>query len=287
MRGWYVGLERANQSKAFFVRARAAAHESLRLDASLAEPHAALGGISLNEERFEESEREFQTALRLNPNYSYAHHWHAHLLGVQGRIDEAIAEMERATQIDPFAMSALVIHATFLAHAGRHAEALAINDRALAIQPGFLPARGVRSSSLLMIGRRDEALAEARFFVKDASAEPRWYHDANAIHVLRQTGHEDEAKAHAERLLATAPADSHYRVYVAAAMGRVDEALDALRRTPLVSTAQVTVYCSEAWAEVRQSPRYPEVMKQIGWWERSETARATLARMEKERAGKK
>ena len=121
---------------------------------------------------------------------------------------------------------------------------------------------------------------------KDVTTKPRWWIDANALLVLRQLGLDDEAKAHAERLLATAPADSYYRVYVAAAMGRVDEALDALRRTPVVSTAQVMVYCSESWAEVRRSPRFPDVMKQIGWSERYETARATLARMEKERAGK-
>ncbi len=287
VRGWYLGLEGVSQGKSYFVRARAAALEALRYDASLAEPHATLAALNLNEERFAESEQEFQTALRLNPNYSYAHHWRAHLLGLQGRLDEALAEMERATQIDPFSLSTLVIHATFLAHAGRHAEALVMSDRALALQKEFLPTRGHRALSLFMVGRRDEALVEARFVAQDVTAKPRWWVDANAIHVLRALGHEAEAKAHAERLLASAPADSYFRVYVAAAMGRVDEALDALRQSPVVSTAQAMVFFTEAWAEVRRSPRFPEVMKEIGWSQRYETARATLARMEKERASKK
>jgi len=288
VRGWYLGLEAGlNQAKPFFVRARGAAQEAVRLDANLAQPHAALGALNLNEDRIEESEREFQTALRLNPNYSYAHHWHAHLLGMQGRIDEAIVEMERATQIDPFSLSTLVLHAIFLAHAGRHAEALAINDRALPLQSEFLPTRGHRALSLLLVGRRDEALREARFVAKDVTARPRWWLDGYALLVLRQLGQEEEAKAHAERLIASSEADSYYRVYAAAALGRVDEALDALRRTPVVSTAQVMVFCSEAWAEVRQSPRFAEVMKELGWLGRYETARATVARMKAERAAKK
>ncbi len=47
------------------------------------------------------------------------------------------------------------------------------------------------------------------------------------------------------------------------------------------------VFFTEAWAEVRRSPRFPAVMKEIGWSQRYETARATLARMEKERSSKK
>jgi TolB-like protein/tetratricopeptide (TPR) repeat protein len=282
VRGWYLSLEGVNQGQPFFNRAREAAGQAVRLDPTLAEPHAALGALDFNEERLEESEQQFLAALRLNPNYSYAHHWHAHLLGMRGRIDEAVAEMERATQIDPFSLSTLVIHATFLAHAGRHAEAVAIDDRALAVQSTFLPAHGVRCLSLLMIGRKDEALAEARFVTKDSSAKPRWWMDANAIYVLRKMGHDDEARSHAKRLLATAPESSYFHMYAAAAMGQVDQALDALRRTPVTSTAQAMVYFSEPWAEIRRSPRFPEVMKAIGWWERYETARTTVERMSKE-----
>jgi hypothetical protein len=54
-----------------------------------------------------------------------------------------------------------------------------------------------------------------------------------------------------------------------------------------VSTAQAMLYYSESWAEVRQSPRFPEILKQIGWLERYETARGTLARMANDRAAKK
>lgn len=142
VRGWYLGLEGMNQGGRLFARARQAAQEAVRLDPTLAEPHAALAALDLNEERYEASEREFQAALRLNPNYSYAHHWRAHLLAVQGRIDEAVASMARATQIDPFSLSTLVIRSVFLAHAGQHREAVAVGDRGTA---GGVPAGGWRA----------------------------------------------------------------------------------------------------------------------------------------------
>ena len=87
-----------------------------------------------SEDRCEEAERGFQAALRLNPNYSYAHPWRSHLLAVQGHLDEAVAEMDRALQIDPYSLSTLVIGSMMLSHADRHKEALVLGDRAGAVR---------------------------------------------------------------------------------------------------------------------------------------------------------
>jgi TolB-like protein/tetratricopeptide (TPR) repeat protein len=286
VRGWYFGLEGTNRGAALFVQARAAAREALRIDPTLAEPHAALGAINLNEERFAEAEAEFQAALQLNPNYSYAHHWRAHLHTAQGRIDEGIAGMARATQIDPFSLSTLVIHAQMLAQAGRHAEAVMMTDRALAVRQGvFIPADGVRALSLLLSGRKDEALAAARVVTKDVTVKPRWWVDAGVIHVLRQTGHDAEARQHAERLLAVAAPDSYAHGYVALVLGRSDEALDILTKVGATPTMRSVMYYSEVLEDVRRLPRFPEVLKSRGWWDDYERGRATLARMARETGG--
>jgi TolB-like protein/Tfp pilus assembly protein PilF len=286
VRGWYNHLE--GELGDHFVRARQAAQAALRLDASLAQPHAALGAIEFNEGRFGASEQEFQTALRLNPNYSYGHHWRAHLLMTQGRIDETIAAMERAVRLDPLAMSGLVIQAGMLEYAGRHAEAVAACDRALALPNGasFLPAYGVRAVNLWQIGRKEEAVAAARMMTKDLVSRPRWWMDANAISVLQQAGLADEAKAHAEKLLATAPPDSYYPVHVAAALGQVDTALDLLAGSAMPPSARGMIFYTDVWEPMRQSPRFADVMAKLGWTDYYRTARATLARMQAA-AGKK
>jgi hypothetical protein len=145
----------------------------------------------------------------------------------------------------------------------------------------------MRALSLFMLGRRDEAVTAARVVTKSVTIKPRWWVDIIAMHVLRKSGYEGEAKVHADRLLASASPNSYFRVYIAAAFGRPDEALDELKKTPVPPTNRTMIYYSEVWAEVRRSPRFPEVMKELGWWKHYELGNATKARMLREQAGKK
>jgi TolB-like protein/Tfp pilus assembly protein PilF len=89
--------------KAAAAKANAALAHALRLDDSLAEPHAALGFVRAQYEyRWKEAEESFQRALELNANYATAHHWFSFLLAALGRHDEAIREVRRAEALDPF-----------------------------------------------------------------------------------------------------------------------------------------------------------------------------------------
>ncbi len=48
-----------------------------------------------------ESEKEFQRAIQLKPNYAVAHWQYGWLLVFLGRAEEALNEMERAVELDP------------------------------------------------------------------------------------------------------------------------------------------------------------------------------------------
>jgi len=81
---------------------RAYAEKALALVPDLAEAHTALAGAYWNDWKWDESEREFQKALKLNPNLADAHHWYGLLLAWLGEHpDEAIAQMKRAIELDP------------------------------------------------------------------------------------------------------------------------------------------------------------------------------------------
>jgi tetratricopeptide (TPR) repeat protein len=89
--------------RAAAAAANAAIAHALRLDDSLAEPHAAAGFVrSQYEYRWEEAEDAFNRALELNANYATAHHWYGFFLPALGRHDQAIAELRRAEALDPF-----------------------------------------------------------------------------------------------------------------------------------------------------------------------------------------
>src|SRR5438128_622353 len=84
------------------VKAKAAAQRALELDDSLAEAHTALGAVNyVVEFQCAESEKQFQRAIQLKPNYAVAHWQYGWLLICLGRTEEALKEMERAAELDP------------------------------------------------------------------------------------------------------------------------------------------------------------------------------------------
>ena len=77
-------------------RGKAAAQRALELDPTLAEPHAALGWVSLFYEwDWGAAEREFQRAIALQANLAVGHHWYALYLTAMGRAEQSIAELHR------------------------------------------------------------------------------------------------------------------------------------------------------------------------------------------------
>ena len=84
------------------AKAKTAAQRALELDDSLAEAHTALAATDYAIEfQWAESEREFQRAVQLKPNYAVAHWQYGWLLVFVGRLDEAHNEMQRAVELDP------------------------------------------------------------------------------------------------------------------------------------------------------------------------------------------
>ena len=90
--------------------ARFAALNALKLDGSLANAHAALGMIDFYYGwNWRESEREFQQAVALNPNYEVSESWYSLLLAATGRLDEALSLAEHAKEIDPLSPETNVV----------------------------------------------------------------------------------------------------------------------------------------------------------------------------------
>ena len=109
----YVGLAEAYNSlwgqgylsaEEALPLARAAAEKALEIDETLAEAHAALGGVLSVELRLEEAEQAFQRALALNPSSSEVHRQFARLLVRLGRYDESVREGRRAVELDPLSV---------------------------------------------------------------------------------------------------------------------------------------------------------------------------------------
>jgi DNA-binding winged helix-turn-helix (wHTH) protein/Tfp pilus assembly protein PilF len=93
--------------KKSYARARALAHHALKLDAQLAEAHAALGIAEDLPATRAAAREQYREALALDPNYASAHQWYGSALLERGRPREALAELRKALQLDPVSVATL------------------------------------------------------------------------------------------------------------------------------------------------------------------------------------
>ena len=85
---------------------------ALKLDATLAEAHAALGApLLFYDWDFAKARQEFDRAIELNPKYAITHHWYAHYWTVAGNVEEAVKESRLAVDLEPLDM---MLNAHFL-----------------------------------------------------------------------------------------------------------------------------------------------------------------------------
>jgi eukaryotic-like serine/threonine-protein kinase len=129
-------------SSEYFPKSSAAARKALELDATLARPHAVLGGNEMEYDwDFVGGEAEFKKALELDPNDATAHQWYADSLGsIGGREQEALAEASRAHQLDP--LSPIISWEVGFIHilSRRYDEAIAVCKKLASDDPTFVTA---------------------------------------------------------------------------------------------------------------------------------------------------
>lgn len=99
----YIGL--AGETLApgeAFPRAEELVAKALELDPTSSDAHTARGNLLLQQEHdWPASEREFKTAISLNPSNAMAHWWYTFLLKAVGRFGEAIEELRTVMELDP------------------------------------------------------------------------------------------------------------------------------------------------------------------------------------------
>jgi TolB-like protein/Tfp pilus assembly protein PilF len=163
----FVGLADAYAVSAFYdyrapgeayPKAEAAAQNALRIDPTLAAPHATLGYIrTYYDLDWPRAEEEFKRAIALDAGYSTAHQWYANLLTVAGRFSEAEREMRVAQEADPLSLIANAALGWTFYYAGRFEAALEQSRKTLALNPNFELAHLWGGWSLEAMGRREEA----------------------------------------------------------------------------------------------------------------------------------
>jgi DNA-binding winged helix-turn-helix (wHTH) protein/tetratricopeptide (TPR) repeat protein len=133
-----------------YSRALAAAKKAVELDNGSSEAHASLAFVAYNGMWDAAiADREFRSAIELNPKNSSAHLWYATMLASLGRYPQALQEIERAQALDPASRAILADKGRILWVSGRREESLALLQQMEAAEPKFIsPHRYLRFAYL-------------------------------------------------------------------------------------------------------------------------------------------
>jgi tetratricopeptide (TPR) repeat protein len=146
-----------------YPQAKAATLKALELDGSLAEGHVSLAFLLFNYDRDHEAAlKEYQTAIRLNPNSAFAHNWYADSLAWMGRSEEAVREIEEARRLDPLSPGINGVVAYLLLVGRQYDRAILEARKGLEMEPRDAWTRSILARTYLQKGMYREALAEAQ-----------------------------------------------------------------------------------------------------------------------------
>ena len=249
-----------------FPKAWSAALRALDLDSTLAEPHAALGFYYLYYSwDWEAADREFNTAIALNPNYATAHEWYSLSLAAVGRLDDARRQARIAVGLDPLSVP-VASTAGWIAHyAGRQDEAERRLKDALATDSLYPLAHLYLGRVYQAQGRLDSAVAEYDRMGTLRSWVPTM---AGVGYVEAIKGRRREAEQILSQLdsLGRSRYVTPYGVaLVYAALGDRDRAFAYLNRGVEERTHWlVWLNRDYRWAPLRRDRRFRELVRRVG-----------------------
>ena len=155
------------QPKEGFPKAKEAAMKALEIDENQPEAHTSLAFIKFRWDWDRaETEREFQTAIKLKPGYAPAHQWYSSYLVAVERFDEAIAEAKRTEELEPLSFVASSHLGWIYYLAGKHDLAIEQCKKIVELDPNSFPARRYLGLAYEAKGMYPEAINEFQTGVK-------------------------------------------------------------------------------------------------------------------------
>ena len=130
-----------------YPKAQAAAEHAVALDPRLSDAHASLGFVDFFWSWDAASaEREFRTALALDPSSVVAHHWYGSMLTHEGRYEEAIEQLDIAQRLEPTSAAVLSTRALALGLSGHREEAVDMLQDLVSESPGVSSPHAILST---------------------------------------------------------------------------------------------------------------------------------------------
>lgn len=240
--------------------ARAAAIKAASLDDGIAEVHTMIGQIKyLYDWDWSASDKEFKSALELEPGSVAAHKYFAILLMALGHHTEAISEIQQAAQLDPLSADVQAVYGRILYRARRYEEAIPPLKRALELDPQLYTAHVRLGDVYAALGRYDEAIA---MFQKAAQLRSEGLHSVRLARVYALTGKQREAREILSRV--NGAAFETAGAYVA--LGDNDEAFRILEKA-VAERDSLLAFIKEdpTLDKLHSDPRWQRLLRQMNF----------------------
>lgn len=246
-------------------RAKAYATKALEIDESLAEAHTAMGLVKYAADwDWAGAEKEFRRAIELNPNYVWARDWYGFYLALMGRFEESFREYNRALEIDPLSPAVSSDLAEVYRFARQPDRAIEQHHKTLEIDPNFW-----LGHVLLGVAYRDkgdfqaaiESIEKAR---KIDDREPLALAELGTVYGA--AGKRAEAQRVADELLARSQTTYVSPFFLALVWARLDHnrAFEWLEKAYQERFWMNFLKSETTLDPLRADPRYQELMRKVG-----------------------
>jgi adenylate cyclase len=245
-------------------RARKLASRALQLDPGSSLAHAALANIAFQfDHDWELAEKEFRTAISLNPSNDTAHQFLGMLLVALGRFDEAREVYRAGIRLNPAGHFHHHLVMVDMA-AGEYASVVEHQEKEVERDPSSVGKHVYLGLAYLAAGRRQDALKQADTPLTGASEDERFDHALlNAL-----LGRPDAARAVAadvERGKTKSYTSATHLAMLYAAVGQRAKALDLLEREARGGDRVLWLWYRGAWFDsIREDPRFVALLRQYG-----------------------
>ena len=148
-------------AREYIPKAKAMADRALEIDNQMAEAHTSRAMIkALYEWDWPGAEAEFQLAIKLNPGYATAHHWYGIHLGAMGRFEESRRELQRALDLDPLSLIINLNNAYPYHYTHQYERAIELYRKTIEMDPNFPWAHEDLMLAYEQQGKQGEAIKE-------------------------------------------------------------------------------------------------------------------------------
>jgi TolB-like protein/Tfp pilus assembly protein PilF len=238
-------------------RAHVAALHAVKMDHTLAEAHASLGFVDLHYRRdWWSAEREFCTAILLNPTYAPARQWYGWYLAATGHHEMAVRAVEQAVCMDPLSPNANADLALAYYFSRQYTEAIEQCKKTLVLKPGFV--RPYQLSGLAHLQRGDFSQAVNQLKSAIALGGGNGRGTVLLAHTYAAMNQVDDARElFAKSLEARKRISAIDLVLYFTAIGDQEKAFEWLERAYLDQDAElIWLSVDPIYDRVRQDPRF-------------------------------